>query len=432
MSFLANVKAQAKDKIVYFVALYRNKRVVKIFTIVLSIKLVIFLALFGLTQFIDPSRYKEPIEKFILERTGQMVILQGPLRIHLLPYPVLEAEEVILKEQSLTAKTLKIYPDIRSFFSEKKYFELALSGVTYNPYHISELYTYITFENGIIELEETKCDLAKGKHQGTIEIDNLRIDITGNLPKFYLKHDGDNFPLAFVMSLAGHDQNILIGHKTRLMVDLTAEGQDIKPIKKSLNGHIEIEISKGKFQGTDLIGSLKKAKSFVGTITTKLTQPLVSALQTLTRRQKTSISEETPFDTLKMIAKLNNGILDNHHLKISHAHYEVVGRGNINLNKSLVNYRVEAIYKGEVAIKRSSAVNNALRAAPLVIFISGPFEKPDIETDFDSYLKFVNKSVAASHTKESKSKKRDLFNFKKNVSGLMGSIKKSHQTKKDR
>lgn len=432
MSFLATLKAQLKDKIAYFVTLYRTKRIVKIATIVLSIKLVIILMIMGLTQFIDPNRYKEPIEKFILERTGQTVALQGPLRVQILPYPALEADEVVLKDQSLTAQTLKIYPDIRSFFSEKKYFELALSGVTYKPYHIAELYTYVTFDNGIIELQETKCDLVKGHHKGTIEIDNLRIDTTGDLPKYYLKHQGENFPLAFVMNLAGHDQNILIGHQTRLMVDLAAEGLDLKPIKKSLSGHIEIEINKGKFHGTDLIESLKKAKSFVGTITTKLTQPLVSALQTLTRRQKNSASEETPFDNLKIIAKLKNGVLDNHHLKITHAHYEVVGKGNINLNKSEVDYRVEAIYKGDVAIKHSTAIDRALRAAPLIIFISGPFEKPDIKTDFDSYLKFVNKSVTASQPNKNQSKKGDIFNIKKNIKSIVGSLKKPLQTKRDR
>lgn len=393
MNYLDKLKANTTKLVGYL----RNPYP-KIITIVTAAIIIAALMVFLVSKFIDPNRYKPDIENYIFVRTGQTVLLQGNVKLSYLPSPALIAENIIFKNKAITASILKIYPNIKSLFLNKKNLELALFDVQYKSYRVPELYTTISFEQGLIELKSTKCGLMKGKKQGSVEIDTLRIDINGTVPKYYLKHQGKNFPLAFFIWLSGADNSLIDGKDTHLNLELTAEGDDYHPIKKTLTGIIEMEVFQGKFYGTDLISSLKKAKSFVGTLATKITSPLVSALETLTNRDHHP-EGVTPFSNFKINAKLKNGIFHTHDLKIDHHAYTVHGRGYINLHNHKVDYQIAAVYKDSV---KENGKHKIIHSAPLMIDITGHIQKPVLKTDFDSYLKFVKNGNSKEKSKKPK------------------------------
>lgn len=359
----------------------------------------------GISRYIDPNLHKQKIEQFIQERTGHTVVLQGNLYFQCFPTPVLKAENVLVKEQSITAQLLTLYPNFWSLFSDNKLLELELLGAQFKSYHIPKFHTHIAFNQGIIQLKAMKLELLQGKKTGRIEIDHLRIDTLGETPKYHLIHDGSDFPLTFLISLLDTHSNIIEG-STHLKAELTAEGNNLSALKKSLSGPVEMKIQQGHFYGTDLITSLKKAKSFVGTITSKITSPFVSAIQTLVHHRDSNITEKTPFDTIQFHAIFKDGVVNNHDLKIDHQHYGVHGKGYINLFNNTVDYRVKAIYKSSTLEQHINP--SALKYAPLIIYISGSLSKPIVKTDFDSYLKFVRKS--ASNKKPKKTAARSSKN----------------------
>lgn len=356
---------------------------------------VILIILFGAKKIIDPNRYKTNIQQYILEKTGQNVLIEGDIQIQYFPFPSLEMKQVALKDTPLTAEILKIYPDIHSLFLDKKHLKIDLSGLQFQTYYIPELHTHLSFENGFLELQKTECLLIKNEHEVKIAINQIRIDTNNDTLRYVLQHHDQDFPLSFFVSLMSGKKKILAGEKTKLKVELTAEGNDFLLIKNSLAGNFEMEIESGKLHGTDVVKTLEKAKSFMGTIAGKFTGPLLTAVKTLVKYETHSL-EETPFNNLTMHAKLKNGVLDNTFLNIDHHHYAVQGRGHVNLNKNTINYRIEARYKekinkvyGIMRRKPKSGSHARVHSKPLIVNISGPLKKPNIEPDFNSYLDFV-------------------------------------------
>jgi uncharacterized protein involved in outer membrane biogenesis len=405
MSSLANLRAKITN--LRTICLQRSNS--QYLMIALVVLLLLFTVGIGFTKliakYIDPNLYKADIEKFILEEIGQTVTFEGPIHVGYKPFPVFEVENVAIKDKSITAKNLKIYPNVRSLFSDTKQFELHLTNLQYKTYQIPEFYTNITVGREVVELQDTRFELVRGKVQGSIAIDTFQIDISGEKLIYRLQHHGENFPLGFFIALNGGDKQMIKGENIRLKLDLIAEGEEFEHIRKSLAGQLEMEITKGRFKGTDLVSALKKAKSFVGTVATKLTEPLVSGLKTLAHREDDGFSSTTPFEMLKIKANLKNGILDNHDLNIDHHHYKVQGKGKVNLTKNTVNYRIEAIYK-EKAKAKQNIRQRTMPSAPLVIFISGAIENPNIKTDFDSYLKYIKPKKTKKFKKSAKIAKK--------------------------
>ena len=87
----------------------------------------------------------------------------------------------------------------------------------------------------------------------------MKIDTNNPVFNYHLSHQGDNFQLTQLLASFGIKSK-LIG-STRVKVNLRAKGNSPLSIKNSLEGELVMEISNGEFHGTDLIHTLKEAKS---------------------------------------------------------------------------------------------------------------------------------------------------------------------------
>lgn len=392
---IQNILVFFKDKLVNLKILFKKPLVYKSFIASMVVVSVFIITVITAKLTIDPNRYKAEIQQYIFKQTGQVVSLEGELQIQYFPFPALEARQVVLKELALTAEVLKIYPDFRSLIASKKYLEIGLEGVHFKSYFIPEFFSTLTFEEGFLELKNTQCSLIKNEQEIEMAINHLQIDTNNDKLRYVLTHHDQDFPLDFVMSIIGGNKKVLAGEKTNLKVALTAEGNTVEHIKKSLGGNIELEIEQGKFHGTDVIKTLEKAKSFMGTLASQFTQPLMSAVKALVQYESHAIGE-TPFNRLTMHAKIENGIFHNTLLQVDHHHYALRGSGHVNLHNNNLNYRIEAVYKeklnkvyGIMRRKPKTSEKKRVSSSPLIINIKGHVKKPQIEPDFDSYLEFI-------------------------------------------
>ena len=157
--------------------------------IILACIVGLFIILVIATFTVDPNQYKGSIEKLVLERTGQTLILAGPLQLRCFPTFALEANNVILKEKPnkkraiLKIQSLKIYPGIGSLIPGRTVFSIALTSAQIKSFFVPTLNTKITHKKGNYELAAIQIGVKKGKKLKTLEIDNLKVDTNDDVFK---------------------------------------------------------------------------------------------------------------------------------------------------------------------------------------------------------------------------------------------------------
>lgn len=384
-----------------------------------------FVALLIVTLVVDPNQYKSNIEKFVYEQSGQALVLHGRVQWRCLPTLSIKAEEVMLKntptshKEFFKAQVVRIKPSLFALMFGKCDLKATLQGVRFKTYHFPQVYSRLTYRSGVLKLSGLEVDLAKGKELGKLVIDHIKVDTRGELPLYSLRHEGHDFQLPLLMSVL--NMKARITGKTSVKMDLRAKGKGINAIKRSLHGICELEIAHGKVHGLDLLGTLKEAKSLLATVASKITHSLVDLAETLTNRHHDP-SGITPFHHLQIHCNIDNGILSMHHLHVNHSHFQVRGKGGINLANETMDYLLEAHYKEHGSI-RSSEIHKG-KLAPLVVRVTGPMADPKIKPDYESYFKYLKqgnpmdlKKVdhSSNHTHHHSSKKSEKKQSKKNI-----------------
>jgi len=362
----------------------------KIFLLSISASLcIIILILSGITIFINPNEYKYTIEKKVLEDSGKILLLKGPLHLRWFPQISLEAHDIILKNRPnsksllLKAEIINIYPSIWHLLFGNMAGKIEVTNLRLKNFYFQKLITKIKFKKNHLKLIDIQIDINKGWQKETLQINRLKIDMSMDTPKYYLEHQTDDFKLPLLLSVLGYKTPI--SGITELKLNLFAEGKTLSAIKRNLSGSLEIEIKKGKIYGIDLIDSLREAKSLLETLTHKLSNTLSSGFDLVFHRRH-SPTGITPFDAIKFKAVVHKGILHTEILNVKHRHYHLKGKGHLNLSKNTLEFQVEALYKKNGVLKQRLRDN---KPTPLIINISGSCKSPKIQPDFRSYFQYV-------------------------------------------
>jgi len=130
-------------------------------------------------------------------------------------------------------------------------------------------------------------------------------------------------------------------------------------------GNSHITVKQGVVQGFDLDYYYDLADSIIN----KTSQPT----------QKTS--GQTHFNQLTATLHLNNQLLNNPDLLVVGDDYKITGKGNLNLQQSLIKYDVMAI--------RLNDVEQLKKDLPLAVKIKGPLNNPTITPDLNVYAQML-------------------------------------------
>ena len=340
---------------------------------------------------IDPNQHKDRLEKWVFQKTGKVLILKGPLRLHVFPTFFLEAEKVILKENPnkksslIKIDFLQINPSFWSLMPGKSVLHVVLKDAKIKSFHIPQLKTKITYKKNIYEFTNIQLDIEKRKELKMLSINKFIVDTNQDLLKYKLTHE-DVFHLEPLFVMSGLPTP-LKGDMT-VKIDLNAEGNTLAAMKKNLNGKLEIEISNGKFHGIDLITTLQDAKSLIKTFMSGFQKPFIVVMRAFGRKETPWFSERTPFKTMKVHAIITNGIVHNHNFDIHHHQYGIKGKGKINLVQETLDYQFHVSYKQNKNLISSKKVRKN-KSTPLLIEIYGPFRNPSIKPNLSSYLEFI-------------------------------------------
>ena len=186
------------------------------------------------------------------------------------------------------------------------------------------------------------------------------------------------------------------------MLDLTAHGNLISMLKKSLNGNVSVVLENGAIKGINL-------------------DKLVQGLQHLgkdTKAQTLGVdkNEKTPFSEFKATFKVRNGVAHNDDLAVKSTVLRITGKGDIDIGHDNLNYDAKAIF----------AKTEQGKTGTLPVNVSGAFDDLKFKVDYAALLTDVAKQRIDEKKEEVKAKvKEDVKakaqdELKKGLKGLFG------------
>ena len=162
----------------------------------------------------------------------------------------------------------------------------------------------------------------------------------------------------------------------------------MEPSAVNVVWEVEIEMAHGKIYGMDLIHDLKEAKSAVKSVTPNVSKLFRSINSVVTRSKPNIVEEVTPFHQLTLKGKLEKGIFNAHHFRLSHKLYSVQGKGKVNLKVNHLDCAVRTRYH-EPQARKLFRNKKQKKPAFLHLTIKGPFDKLAVKPNLQSYMDYT-------------------------------------------
>jgi uncharacterized protein involved in outer membrane biogenesis len=272
-------------------------------------------------------------------------------------------------------------------------------GLRFNKILLDEIKGQIAANAGLIKMAPVTLQIANSSQHIV-----LQIDMREKTPKYSLSQEGKGFDIKHLLAL--FDVKDKLEGKTNLKTTLTASGNGLSELRRSLSGHSEIEITQGKFYGIDLIAVFKEVQSKTYTIVAGIFNKdkinFASALDSIYgiwKEKDTLISAQssTPFNSAKTNVVIKGNIIHTPSLSIDHTEYAVTGGGTIDLANDSIQYQTAALLKKN-PYPANDNLGKYLSASPLPIKIEGSMHQPKIRPDLKAYsnnaMDYAKKNVA--------------------------------------
>lgn len=247
----------------------------------------------------------------------------------------------------------------------------SLKGVDVGP---SKLVA--TVLNGNLKASSSKASLFGGTFAS-----NISVNAAPAVPTLALRFEMDGVEAQPVLTTFA-DFKKLTG-KADASIDVTSSGKSQKDIVGNLNGAGSAVFRNGALTGIDLVNIAKAVQS-------KLTN--------------LGIGEgKTEFVELGGTFKITQGVAHNEDLKLKGPLLQASGKGDVDLPKKYVNYRVTPL------LTASSAVEDA-KGLAIPVDISGPFSKISVRPDLQGAIQGVldNPDALKDTLKGAKEKGKEL------------------------
>ena len=241
--------------------------------------------------------------------------------------------------------------------------DLKIGQLQITNLHSEKIQLGTNAKNGVIRLHPIKANMYKGSYNG-----DIKLDVRGNTPYIAMNENLNNInigPLIKDMM----DKDIIEG-TTNLNAKLTARGNTIPDIRKTLNGSAGFEFKDGFVKGIDIYYYKNK----------------LDALRNNTAPPVKDKNAKTEFAKLKGTLNIKNGIAKNNDLSATMPLARVIGKGTINFVAQSIDYTAYAKVTSSAKVHQGKTYAQINKPA-LPVHIKGPLTKPEISVDYQSVLK---------------------------------------------
>lgn len=223
---------------------------------------------------------------------------------------------------------------------------------------VAQLRVDVKAHNGLVNIAPLSAKMYQGSIDGKVSVNVANNGFAANA-----KLAG--IDIAPLMKDAA-DLDVLEGHGN-VVFDVTAQGNTVGALKKSLNGKASVDLANGAIKGINL-------------------NKLVQGLQRLNKDTRTETlgvdkGEKTEFSEFKAGFKIRNGVAHNDDLSVKSTVLRIAGNGDIDIGHDKLNYNAKAIF----------AKTDTGKTATLPVGVSGAFDDVKIKMDYTALLKDVAK-----------------------------------------
>ncbi len=219
--------------------------------------------------------------------------------------------------------------------------------------------------NGRIRVHPLQSAFYGGTYRG-----DIRLDVNPRNPVLRLDEHVEN---AQIGDLARdlYKQEKLSG-TTRADLALTARGQNLGQMRRSLSGDVGFKVEKGAIEGFNLWHEISKARALFD--------------KDMAGKASKSAPDRTEFSNISGTGVVKNGVVTTRDLAAQLPFLNVSGEGTIDLVEDQVDLRVRAVVVDSPELEAQAAMAD-LKGTAIPVKITGDTFAPKIRPDFGSLAK---------------------------------------------
>jgi len=199
----------------------------------------------------------------------------------------------------------------------------------------------------------------------------------------------------------------LIEGRGNVALDVTARGESVAALKKSLAGTASLSLKDGAIKGINLAQALRDAKAKLGAATGK---PADAA-------QNAKAGEKTDFSELTASLKIAGGVARNDDLAMKSPFLRLAGAGDIDIGNGRMDYLAKASVVASAAGQGGQGLDQ-LKGLTVPVRVSGPFDGLSYKLELGALVADAAKAKVEEKKQEVKAKVEEKARDK--LKGLFG------------
>jgi AsmA protein len=230
-------------------------------------------------------------------------------------------------------------------------------------------------QDGVARLDPLNADVYQGTVRGAVKLDARAT------PAVALQQSLQN--IAVGPLLVDTINNDMLSGNGNLNVNVTAQGNTVTALKKSLGGSVDLRMADGAVKGFDLAGAIRDAKS-------KLNLLKGQASADADKSKKTDFSELTASFNIK------NGVAHNEDLAMKAPVFRLTkgeSKGDIDIGKEQINYLAKPTLVNSLKGQGGKEADQ-LGSIAIPVKVSGSFSAPKFGIDMAALGQALAKSAA--------------------------------------
>ena len=242
--------------------------------------------------------------------------------------------------------------------------EFAIGKLTLAKARMRNVTSKVVSRNGVLKVNPMNAQLYQGNFTGSAVL-----DASGRQPQLHAKEALTGIEVGPLLEdLVGEAR--LTG-RGEVHADIRMTGLTEQEIRRSLSGTSRFAFRDGALQGVNIAQIIREASSALGLGSSKF---------------DTGTPGQTDFSELGASLTMNNGVIRNDDLHAKSPLLRIEGRGQVDLPKDTVDYRLMTELVGSLAGQGGKG-RDELAGIPIPVRIRGSLADPSYEPDLEDLLR---------------------------------------------
>jgi AsmA protein len=252
---------------------------------------------------------------------------------------------------------------------------IRIGWLKYGKTEAKKLNIGLKAQEGLASLDPLNADVYQGTVRGAVKLDARAT------PAVTIQQSLQN--IAVGPLLVDTINNDMLSGNGNLNVNVTAQGNTVTALKKSLGGSVDLRMADGAVKGFDLAGTIREAKS-------KLNLLKGQSSADADKSKKTDFSELTASFNIK------NGVAHNDDLAMKAPVFRLTkgeSKGDIDIGKEQINYLAKPTLVNSLKGQGGKEAEQ-LGSLGIPVKVTGSFSAPKFGVDMAALGQVLAKSVA--------------------------------------